>query len=208
MLLHLQRATTRRAAPALALRALSSQRRRLPTVEDIRRYSPAELEHARVDLADALDLIGHAKVTEARRGELLRLLATTHLRLGASLDAEHCLDEALDIEDRNLAMTSEPEDGGAARCDTTFLLGVCYQKSGRLDRAERKFNEVLASDDDHWRSRFHLALLRIKGSDFEEAEELLLRVHELSPDHEKTIELLAKLKERSDAEQLKLAPPP
>ena len=188
--------------------ASSATRRVLPTIEDIRGADPRALEDARVDLGKALELVGFSKATESRRSELLRLLATTNLRLGSYLEAESLLDEALDIEDRQLAMTSEPADGGAVRREVSFLLGVCYQKSGRLDRAERMFNGVLAADDAHWRSRFHLALLSVKQGQFDEAEELLARVLDESPGHAAATELLGKLKERRDAEELKLEPPP
>jgi tetratricopeptide (TPR) repeat protein len=178
--------------------------RRLPTIEEIRLSDPAALEEARIDLTEALS----AESAETKRSEMLRLLATTQIRLGSFMDAETLLDEALDIEDRVLVTTTEPADGGSVRREICFLLGVCFQKSGRLERAELMFNDVLAADETHWRSRFHLALLSINRAEFVEAEELLTMVLDESPDHAAAIELLSKLRERRSAEELKLEPPP
>jgi len=44
-----------------------------------------------------------------------------------------------------------------------FLLGVCYQKSGRTREALAAFEEVLRESEGHWRARYHTALLAIGG---------------------------------------------
>ena len=189
-----------------AARALST-RRALPTIHDIRAFAPAELEHARIDLSEALELIPpFVESTEPRRGELLRLLASTNLRLGDALEAEKHLEDARDIEDRYIAMKGPPPDGGAARRETTFLLGVCYQKSGREDEAQRSFTSVLADDDAHWRARFHMALLLVSRAEWDEAASLLERVLEDNPSHATAGEVLRKLNERRAAEELKFDP--
>ena len=192
-------------------RALSSSapgRKALPTIEQIRAFSAGDLEQARLDLSNALDMIPpFNESTEARRGELCRLLATTHLRLGNPLDAETLLDDARDIEDRHVAMKGALVDGGAALRETRFLLGVCYEKSGRSDLADREFSYVLSADDGHWRARFHLALLKVSQAEYGEAEELLTRVLEDSPGHATAADLLSKLVERRDAEANKLKLP-
>ena len=82
-------------ASALAVRTLVAQRRTLPTIHDIRHFSPAELEFARLDLQAALELVPpFVESTEPRRGELLRLLASAQIRLGNPLDAEGLLEDA------------------------------------------------------------------------------------------------------------------
>ena len=179
----------------------STKRRALPSIDAIRRFDATELEDARVDLSQALELLPpFVESTEPRRGELLRLLSATHLRLGSALDAEDLLTDALDIEDRHLGMKGEPADGGAARRETTFLLGVVYQKSGREEQALSAFQSVLSADDGHWRARFHLALLHISNETWSEAEELLDGVLEQCPGHATAADLLEKLKVRRDAE--------
>lgn len=205
----LQMMTLMSPTAAAPLRALStSARRALPTIHDIRAFAPGELEAARLDLSKALKLIPPFNdSTEPRRGELLRLLATTDLRLGNALDAEECLEDARDIEDRHLAMKGPLPDGGTARRETTFLLGVCYQKTGREDAAKDAFESVLKEDEGHWRARFHMGLLRIAEGEYADAEELIARVLEDEPTHEKATELMGMLKERRLATENKLEPP-
>ena len=57
--------------------------RALPTIEQIRQGGPNDLESARLDLSHAISLMPpFTESLESRRGELLRLLGATHLRLG------------------------------------------------------------------------------------------------------------------------------
>lgn len=193
----------------LTTRLTSSQTRRtLPTVHDIRRFGTAELEDARLDLSQALSIIPpFTESLEPRRGELLRLLASTHLRLGDAIAAEEALDDARDIDDRHQAMHGDPPDGGLARRETSFLLGVAYQKSGREAEARQKFEAVLSEDDGHFRARFHLALLCVSKCEYVEAESMLARVLVDSPDHATASDILARLRERRAAEANELAVP-
>jgi tetratricopeptide (TPR) repeat protein len=96
---------------------------------------------------------------------------------------------------------------GAARRETSFLLGVVYQKSDRAEQAQRAFASVLADDDEHWRARFHLALLHVSQEAWGEAEAQLQRVLEQNPGHATAAALLGKLTERRAAEQNRLEPP-
>ena len=92
--------------------------------------------------------------------------------------------------------------------EMTFLLGVAYQKSGREERALDAFERVLKSTDgEHWRARFHMALLSVSNGWFDQAASLLTVVLEQHPGHAQAAELLSKLRERSDAVQNKLVPP-
>lgn len=171
---------------------------------------PADLEDARLDLIDALQMMGDGTpATDFRRVELLRLLASTYLRLGNSLSAEELLEEALDIGEAAEAMTGTfagdaRMTGDASRREIHFLFGVCMQKTGRVEEAALKFQKVLLEDEGHWRARFHLATARITDGRYEEAEELLERVLAESPPdsspHATTATLLEKIKERRDAE--------
>ena len=197
------------AGRTVGLRSLgTASRRALPSIQHIRRAAPAELEDARIDLARALDLMpAFNESTEPRRGELLRLLATTNIRLGDYLAAEEILEDARDIEDRHLAMKGPLPDGGAARVETEFLLGVCYQKTGREEQAKTMFGAVLKEDDGHWRARFHTALLFLDEGEFDEAEDLLVSVLEDEPAHETAGQLLSKLRERKLAAANKLEVP-
>ena len=128
------------------------------------------------------------------------LLAATQIRLGSPLDAEPLLDEQLAALDR--------EADGAAWREAAFLLGVCYQKSGRPDKALSMFEDVLADDELHWRARFHTALLAIDEAEFEVAADLLLGVLATNPDHAESQRILDKLQERKEAELNLLEPPP
>lgn len=181
-------------------------RRQLPTLSAIRAFDAADLENARIDLMEALKLIGTAESTDARRSELLRLLATTHLRLGSPLEAEDCLEVALDIEERSKAMSGEYAGGKSAHLEARFLMGVVAQKLYRLEEAEKQLTSVLADDDTHWRARFHLALVRLSAEepDFDEAEALLTRVLADEPTHPTAQTMLDKLRERRAAAELKL----
>ena len=181
------------------------RRRPIPNIDSIRNMRPADLEDARLDLIDALKMIGDGTpATDYRRVELLRLLASTYLRLGNSLSAEELVEEALDIGEAAEAMTGTFSGGDASRRELHFLFGVCLQKTGREEEAALKFQKVLLEDEGHWRARFHLATARISDGRNEEAEQLLERVLAESPpdssSYATTATLLAKLKELRDAE--------
>lgn len=172
----------------------------LPTVEDIRRLeSPEELERARLTLTEAVDRARVGGVPMARRVELHHLLARTFIRLGSPLDAEEVLDEAI-----KLAGTTSFED--IMHREAGFLLGVCYQKSGRREKALEILESVLQHDDTHWRARFHTALIAIEERRHEEAEEHLVEVLEHCPDHRQAKALLAKLNELREAAAGRLQP--
>lgn len=123
-------------------RHLCNSRRPLPTIEDVRRFSRAELEAARLALSEALRAADEALAATydadaaRRRTTLARVLAATLLRLGSALDAETVVKEALAC------------DGGAHGAsdedllELRFLLGVCYQKSGREEQALDAFESV------------------------------------------------------------------
>ena len=139
-------------------------------MEEIRRFGPAELEKARLDLTRALE--------DNPKDDLTQVLAATHLRLGSPLEAEALLVELL----------ARLGDGTQRQRDVwreaTFLLGVAYQKTGRVrsdgltssaagwcaahaprsllkqaEQAMDAFEDVLSDDNNHWRCRFHMALL-------------------------------------------------
>ena len=74
-------------------------------------------------------------------------------------------------------------------------------------QAQRSFESVLADDAQHWRARYHLALLRVAQAEWSDAEELLHRVLADNPAHTTAQELLGKLAERRDAELNRLKPP-
>ena len=172
----------------------------LPTVEDIRRLeSPVELERARLTLTEAVDRARLGGVPLARRVELHHIVARTFIRLGSPLDAEEVLDEAI-----KLAGTTSFED--IMHREAGFLLGVCYQKSGRREKALEILESVLQHDDTHWRARFHTALIAIEERRHEEAEEHLVEVLEHCPDHRQAKALLAQLKELREAAAGRLQP--
>ena len=184
-------------------RAVCTQKRaRLPNIDQIRSFGPKELEAARLDLTAALDMIPRlSPSTEPRRVELTRLLATTHVRLGSYLDAETLLLETTEADS-----SERTEGNGPARRDVDFLLGVCYQKTGRVGQARRAFRKVLDADESHWRATFHLALTHCEEREWKEAEQLLYRVLKHNPDHPATNDILEKLKLRRDAEANLLEP--
>ena len=153
------------------------------------------LERARLKLEGALN------APEARpngSSTVRRLLAATHLRLGSPLDAEELL------LDKGVLDESQP---AATRREAKFLLGVCYQKSGRAEQAMTMFEEVLGEDQGHWRARFHVALLAVSEGEYSTAEELLEEVLESNAEHEEARKILDKLQERADAENNRLVIP-
>ena len=104
-------------------------------------------------------------------------------------------------------MKGVPPDGGSAQRETSFLLGLCYQKSGRDEKAWTSFKAVIAEEPSHWRARFHIALLQVQQGEFDEAEAMLQRVLQESPGHGTTTTLLKKLAERRAAVANHLRPP-
>ena len=76
---------------------------RVPTAEDVRAYSPSELEAARLQLVVALDGAEHSLASDfsveaaQQRTHLARVLAMTLLRLGSPLDAEQTIVDALGV---------------------------------------------------------------------------------------------------------------
>ena len=142
----------------------------LPTIEEIRRYGAGDLERARLTLSNALD--SHSvldRESRETRGNITRLLAATHLRLGDPLAAEELLDEHLGAVDDDM--------------EAKFLLGVAYQKSGRAEDAMTQFESVLAADAGHWRARFHVALIALAEGEYDAAALMLLEVLEANPEH-------------------------
>ena len=114
-------------------RACQSTVHSVPTLTEIRGFtSPGELDGARLTLLHALDT---PDLSVTRTVDLQHLLATTYIRLGSVLEAEDVLEEAM-----QLAGATSCED--AQHREFTFMLGVCYQKSGRLDKAIDVFEEV------------------------------------------------------------------
>lgn len=219
-------AISRGCAPAgltLTRRCLAaSPTPRLPTIEDVRRFAPDELERARLQLAAALRdaetaLVASGGSAEAsrHRSGMARLLATALIRLGSPLDAETALNNALGVDAalgplaRRIALRKGAH--GASDEDVvemSFLLGVCYQKSGRDEQALEAFEEALASTDgQHWRARFHMALLSISSGWHEQSEKLLRSVLEINPGHQESIAILAKLEARRKAEGIELELP-
>lgn len=189
----------------------TTQRQRLPTIDDIRKFGPHDLESALLDLNSAVSVLSPLmESTLPRRGELLRLLAVTHIRLGAYLYAEDCLLEAMNIEDQFSATKAYPTDGGAARREIRFLLGVCYQKTAREENARRAFKAVLEEDPEHWRAKFHVALFHMAAEEWDTAETLLCEVLAHEPDHPTASGLIEMLRERqlAEANQLKPEGPP
>lgn len=137
------------------------------------------------------------ETTGRARAPANMLLASTLLRLGDAIEAESALEDA-----------SKWVEDGDERIEHTFLLGVCYQKSGREELASRAFDEVLrATDGAHWRARFHMALLAVSQGWFDEAIALLHDVVEANPEHAESLAILEKLIERRDAENNRLEPP-
>lgn len=180
-----------RRLPLTGARMLST--RPLPGMDDIRSFSAPELEAARLQLSQAIEV----EPSVEERAALQRLLGATHLRLGAPLDAEAPLEDALAASD----------EGTPGHTETRFLLGVCYQKSARPDEAMTEFEAVIAEDDEHWRARFHMALMAVAEGLYDEAEQMLHDVFEINPSHADTIAILEKLEERRAAENNKLVPP-
>ena len=181
------------------LRPLCSSSR-LPTIEEIRAFGKPDLEDARFVLTKVFKSYSVLDDTEkTARGDVARLLAATHLRLGDPIAAEELLDE------QRSGLSKESD----AWQETTFLLGVCYQKSGREEDAMTMFEEVLADDPEgkHWRARFHVALMAIKEGEYDAAAAMLLEVLEVNPEHAESERLLDKLHERADAEANRLEVP-
>ena len=187
----------RRAALAATSRGLvSASKQPLPTMETIRSLSKPELEGVRLQLDRQLD----GCPAQADRGAIQRLLGATLLRLGSPLDAELVLDEALSDH--------EGDERAEEAVDTRFMLGVAYQKSGRAKEALDAFDWVLeATDGEHWRAKFHLALLSISEGYHDEAEALLEQVVEAEPGHVDSVAILEKLVERRRAEANELEVP-
>lgn len=209
----------RRAAPGLSTGA----GRALPTIEEVRRFAPSELEDARLRLAAALneavdDLSASYTVEKARhRTGLARLLGATLIRLGSPLDAESVLNAALNLDvahgtmARRIATSNPDGPHGATKeelLEMSFMLGVCYQKSGREEEALAAFEDVLKrTGGAHWRARFHMALLSISNGWHEQGEELVRGVLEANPTHVESRAILAMLEERRAAVDNKLEPP-
>ena len=158
---------------------------------------------------------GGSAEASRRRCEVARLLATTLIRLGSPLDAESVLNDALGVDmahgplGRRIACKKGvPGASGDELVEMSFLLGVCYQKSGREEQALEAFEEALAkTDGQHWRARFHMALLSISNGWHAQSEKLLQGVLEHNPGHTESIAILAKLDERRKAEGMELKPP-
>lgn len=139
----------------------------------------------------------------------------TLIRLGSPLDAETVLNDALGVDvahgplaRRIACRKGVPGVSDDELVEMSFLLGVCYQKSGREDQALEAFEEALVSTDgQHWRARFHMALLSISNGWHEQSEKLLQDVLEHNPGHKESIAILAKLDERRKAEAIELEPP-
>ena len=189
-------------------RGLCTGSRPLPTIEEVRAFSRPELEDARLRLSRALGEAEEALVSaydaeEARRRtSLARLLGATLLRLGSPLDAERVISDALECEDGAHGASEEE------LTELTFLRGVCYQKSGREESALDAFEAVLRrTDGEHWRARFHMALLSLANQWHDQGEALLRGVLEFNPEHAESRRLLAMLEERREAEANRLVPP-
>ena len=189
-------------------RGLCTGPRPLPTIEEVRAFSRPELEDARLRLSRALGEAEEALVSaydaeEARRRtSLARLLGATLLRLGSPLDAERVISDALECEDGAHGASEEE------LTELTFLRGVCYQKSGREESALDAFEAVLRrTDGEHWRARFHMALLSLANQWHDQGEALLRGVLERNPEHAESRRLLAMLEERREAEANRLVPP-
>ena len=85
---------------------------------------------------------------------------------------------------------------------------MCYQKSGREESALDAFEAVLRrTDGEHWRARFHMALLSLANQWHDQGEALLRGVLERNPEHAESRRLLAMLEERREAEANRLVPP-
>ncbi|EOD24982.1 hypothetical protein EMIHUDRAFT_457641 [Emiliania huxleyi CCMP1516] len=205
---------------------------RVPTAEDVRAYSPSELEAARLQLVAALDGAEHSLASDfsveaaQQRTHLARVLAMTLLRLGSPLDAEQTIVDALGVprgvtggeaarwcraRGGDAGCSSEEKSCEPAPLEMAFLLGVCYQKSGRTREALAAFEEVLRESEGHWRARYHTALLAIGGgrragaegrratAPHDEGEAALRRVLACQPEHAGSLSLLARLEERQRA---------
>lgn len=182
-------------------------------MERVRAATKDELEGVRLSLSKQLS----AAPPFAARLRAQHLLAATLIRLGNPLDAETLLAEALaDHADElarrpagepaatELAEAAPPEVG----VDLQFLLGVCQQKTGRSADALASFDAVLeATEGEHWRARFHLALLSIDQGFLAEAEDMLQGVLARQPGHADAARILAMLVERRRAEACELVPP-
>ena len=179
--------------------------RPLPTIEDVRRFSPAELEDARLQLSRELRLTEASRVEafdaekEARRVAIARLLGMTLVRLGSPLDAEEVIEDAL---------ASRHDMSDEERLELQFLLGVCYQKSGREEQALDAFERVLErTGGEHWRARFHMALISIANGWHAQGEAMLRTVLEHNPQHAESLRIIGLLEVRRQTEQNKLVPP-
>lgn len=179
--------------------------RPLPTIEDVRRFSTAELEDARLQLSRELRLTEASRVeafdaeTEARRVVIARLLGMTLVRLGSPLDAEEVIEDTL---------ASRHDMSDEERLELQFLLGVCYQKSGREEQALDAFERVLErTGGEHWRARFHMALISIANGWHAQGEAMLRTVLEHNPQHAESLRIIGLLEVRRKTEQNKLVPP-
>lgn len=134
-----------------------------------------------------------------RRAVIARLLGMTLVRLGSPLDAEEVIEDAL---------ASRHSLSDEEWLELHFLLGVCYQKSGREEQALDAFESVLErTGGEHWRARFHMALISIANGWHAQGEAMLRTVLEHNPEHAESLRLIAMLEVRRKTEQNKLVPP-
>jgi len=62
-----------------------------------------------------------------------------------------------------------------------YLLGLCYEKWGKPDKALQAYEEALALDQKHFLTLFRLGLLHLRAGKLKEAEQTFLKAKRISP---------------------------
>jgi len=62
-----------------------------------------------------------------------------------------------------------------------YLLGLCYEKWGKPDKALKAYEEALVSDHKHFLTLFRLGLLHLRAGRLKEAEHTFLKAQRISP---------------------------
>jgi tetratricopeptide (TPR) repeat protein len=85
-----------------------------------------------------------------------------------------------------------------------YSIGCCYSYTGKLEQAEKIFEEVVDSDEFEVDSLHNLASIALNKKDMEKAEKLYLKVLEIDEFHTETYLSLAKLElKKSNTEKAK-----
>ncbi|KAL1527612.1 hypothetical protein AB1Y20_008998 [Prymnesium parvum] len=170
-------------------------------MDEVRGFTPEQLEDARLNLKHALDV--ERNLSDQERCTANRILGGTLLRLGSTFEAEERLEEALAFEE---AAHGDPRSTASGR-EIIFMLGVVYQRTERVEDAIHSFETVMEADDSHWRSKFHLATMAVKSQMYADARELLEQVLRDEPDHQLSLQILGKLDELDACKNEEVADP-